>query len=115
MAGRGKLSPPLTPIVRILQHMIGSPEGLHCPPPSRNMPQPKAYRTSAYTSSDWWHEVVVPNAQTLLFPRGKTNFIRPSGEIGTAPGHGIALVGMGQICNDALRGSGLSWFVALPV
>jgi hypothetical protein len=67
----------------------------------------------AYTSSDWWHEVVVPNAQTLCFPNGKTKFIRPNGEIGTAPGHGVALVGMGKICNDALRKSGLGWFVEL--
>jgi hypothetical protein len=67
----------------------------------------------AYTSSDWWHEVVVPSAQALLFPRGKTKFVRPDGSIGTAPGHGIALVGMGQICNDALRRSGLGWFVPL--
>src|SRR5262249_21350300 len=67
----------------------------------------------AYTSSDWWHEVVIPNAETLLFPRGKTKFIRPNGSIGTAPGHGVALIGMGQICNDALRNSGLGWFVDL--
>jgi DNA N-6-adenine-methyltransferase (Dam) len=64
----------------------------------------------AYTSSDWWHEVVIPNVETLLFPRGKTKFIRPDGIVGTAPGHGIALIGMGQICNDALRNSGLGWF-----
>ena len=68
-------------------------------------------------SSDWWHEVVIPNAQTLFFPRGKTKFIRPNGTVGTAPGHGIALIGMGQICNDALRACerrrGLGWFVDL--
>src|SRR5262249_5218994 len=67
----------------------------------------------AYTSSDWWHEHIVPNAETLLFPRGKTKFIRPNGDIGTAPGHVVALIGMGQICNDALRNSGLGWFVEL--
>jgi hypothetical protein len=67
----------------------------------------------AYTSSDWWHEVVIPNAQTLLFPKGKTKFIRLDGSIGAAPGHGVALVGMGQTCNDALRESGLGWFVEL--
>jgi hypothetical protein len=67
----------------------------------------------AYTSSDWWHEVIVPHAQTLCFPNGKTKFIRPNGVIGTAPGHGIALIGMGQICNDALRKSELGWFVEL--
>jgi DNA N-6-adenine-methyltransferase Dam len=67
----------------------------------------------AYTSSDWWHEVVLPNAQTLLFPRGKTKFIRPDGVVGAAPGHGIALLGMGDVCNEALRNCGLGWFVDL--
>jgi hypothetical protein len=66
----------------------------------------------AYTSSDWWHEVVIPNAQTLLFPNGKTKFIRPNGAIGTAPGHGVALIGMGEICNAALRDCRLGWFVS---
>jgi len=69
----------------------------------------------AYTSSDWWHEVVIPNAQALLFPRGKTKFIRPNGVIGTAPGHGIALIGAGYICNNALRNSKLGWFVDLQI
>lgn len=67
----------------------------------------------AYTSSDWWHAVIVPNAQTLLFPKGKTKFIRPNGDVGTAPGHGVALIGMGQICNHALRACKLGWFVDL--
>jgi hypothetical protein len=67
----------------------------------------------AYTSSDWFHEHVVPHAEVLLFPRGKTKFIRPDGSIGTAPGHGIALVGMGEIANTALERSELGWFVSL--
>ena len=67
----------------------------------------------AYTSSRWFHKYVVPNAQTLLFPRGKTKFVRPNGSIGTAPGHGIVLVGMGEVANTALEGSGLGWFVPL--
>jgi len=65
----------------------------------------------AYTSSDWWHEFVAPGAETLLFPKGKTKFHRPDGSIGTAPGHGVALIGMGAICNEALKQSGLGWFV----
>ena len=67
----------------------------------------------AYTSADWFHEYVVPNAETLCFPRGKTKFIRPDGSIGTAPGHGIALIGMGAVANAALERSGLGWFVSL--
>lgn len=65
----------------------------------------------AYTSSSWWHQHVVPNAQTLLFPRGKTKFVRPDGTIGKAPGHGIVLIGMDTIANLALERSGLGWFV----
>jgi hypothetical protein len=70
----------------------------------------------AYTSSRWWHSVVIRNAETLLFPRGKTKFIRPDGTIGSAPGHGIALVGMGEVVNAALeRQAKTDWFVDLRV
>jgi DNA N-6-adenine-methyltransferase (Dam) len=67
----------------------------------------------AYTSSDWFHDYVVPHAETLLFPRGKTKFIRPDGTIGTAPGHGIVLVGMGEVANIALMRSGLGLCIRL--
>jgi hypothetical protein len=67
----------------------------------------------AYTSSDWFHEHVVPRAEVLCFPKGKTKFIRPDGTIGAAPGHGIALVGMGEVAAGALERSGLGWFVSL--
>ncbi len=64
----------------------------------------------AYTSSDWWHEYM-PRAQTILFPRGKTKFIRPDGSVGGSPGHGVVLVGMGDPANFALWGSklGMVW------
>src|SRR5215831_8728483 len=57
----------------------------------------------AYVSSGWWHAHVVPNAQTILFPRGKTKFVRPSGLIGNQPGHAIVLLGMGATANRALQ------------
>ena len=60
----------------------------------------------AYTSSSWWHEEM-PKAELICFPRGKTKFIRPTGEVGTAPGHGIVLVGAGTVACDALMRSGL--------
>jgi hypothetical protein len=67
---------------------------------------------AARTSADWFHEVVVPNAQTLLFPNGKTKFVRPSdGSIGKEPGTGVVLIGMGEIANAALERSGLGFFV----
>jgi hypothetical protein len=63
----------------------------------------------AYTSSSWWHELM-PRAEAILFPRGKTKFIRPDGSVGKAPGHGIVLVAMGEKSRVALASSGLGMF-----
>jgi DNA N-6-adenine-methyltransferase (Dam) len=63
----------------------------------------------AYTSSSWFNEYAV-QAQIMLFPRGKTKFIRPDGSIGTAPGHGVVLLGMGATATLALVKSGLGWW-----
>lgn len=80
----------------------------------------------AYTSSSWWHDLM-PCAHGILFPRGKTRFIRgaamttvrrttgesihhEAGSEGKSPGHGVALVGMGLIACDALKASGLGMF-----
>lgn len=68
---------------------------------------------AARTSADWFHEVVVPNAETLVFPDGKTKFVRPDGSIGNEPGTGIVLIGMGAFPNAALARCGLGWFVNL--
>lgn len=64
----------------------------------------------AYTSSGWFHEWAV-KAETMLFPRGKTKFIRADGERGCSPGHGVVLLGMGAISNAALERSELGFFV----
>lgn len=66
----------------------------------------------AYTSSSWFHEWAI-RAETMLFPRGKTKFIKPDGSIGKAPGHGVVLLGMGGVSNAALEASGLGLFVRL--
>ena len=55
--------------------------------------------------------IAVVRAETMLFPRGKTKFIRPDGSVGKSPGHGIVLLGMGAVANAALARSGLGWFV----
>jgi hypothetical protein len=68
---------------------------------------------AAYTSSDWFHNCVVPHAETLLFPRGKTKFILSDGPIGKQPSTGSVLIGMGEVANTALERSGLGWFVSL--
>jgi DNA N-6-adenine-methyltransferase (Dam) len=40
--------------------------------------------TRSYTSSRWWHEEM-PRAQMVLFPAGKTKFIRPDGSLAVRP------------------------------
>jgi hypothetical protein len=60
----------------------------------------------AYTSSDWWH-ALMPQVELILFPKGKTKFVRPNGSIGMSPGHGTALIGMGTVACEALQRSGL--------
>jgi hypothetical protein len=66
----------------------------------------------AYTSSSWWHDHMY-RAEAILFPRGKTKFVRPDGRIGRAPGHGIVLVAMGDKCRESLRNSGLGMYLDL--
>ena len=81
----------------------------------------------AYTSSDWWHDRVAPRAQAILFPRGKTQFIRgnrmrsvsrkgivtihAAGTTGKSPGHGVALIAMGGAAVAALARCGLGHFL----
>jgi hypothetical protein len=64
----------------------------------------------AYTSSDWFHRWAV-FAETMLFPRGKTKFIRADGSIGRAPGHGVVLLGIGKVANEALSRSDLGFVI----
>ncbi|MBR0651358.1 adenine methyltransferase [Roseomonas terrae] len=66
----------------------------------------------AYTSSAWFHAYATC-AEAMLFPKGKTKFIRPDGTIGRSPGHGIVLLSMGAVCNHALWQSGLGLWVPL--
>jgi hypothetical protein len=66
----------------------------------------------AYTSAAWFHDWAI-RAETMLFPRGKTKFVRPDGTVGGSPGHGVVLLGMGDKANAALRRCGLGLFVPL--
>lgn len=66
----------------------------------------------AYTSSKWFHQYAI-KAQAMLFPKGKTKFIRSDGSIGKAPGHGIVLLAMGSKGVESLRNSKLGFFVEL--
>lgn len=61
---------------------------------------------AARTSAGWFHDEAV-RAETMLFPRGKTKFVRPDGSIGGSPGSGVVLLGMGEVANAALMRCGL--------
>lgn len=81
----------------------------------------------AYTSADWFHDHVAKRAETLVFPRGKTKFVRGeemisydrkgnatrhlAGTVGTSPGHGVVMIGMGARANAALRRSRIGLFI----
>ena len=67
----------------------------------------------ARTSSDWWHQLVLPHSELICFPTGKTRFIKPDGSPGPSPTNGIALLARGAVACAALRRSGLGF--CLPV
>jgi len=60
----------------------------------------------AYTSSKWFQEFA-PQMDIVLFPKGKTKFIRPDGSVGKSPGSGIAIFGLGIKAYMAILHSGL--------
>jgi hypothetical protein len=64
----------------------------------------------AYTSAGWFHEYAV-HSDAMLFPKGKTKFVRADGAVGRSPGHGIVLLAMGERARGALRKSGLGLYV----
>jgi len=66
----------------------------------------------AYTSSKWFHDYIY-SVDSMLFPRGKTKFVRPDGTIGKAPGHGIILIGMGLLASTTLERAHLGLFIPL--
>lgn len=69
----------------------------------------------AYTSSSWWHDLM-PRCDAIVFPRGKTKFVRPDGSIGRSPGHGVALFACGARGCETLKRSrlGMFWRVNPP-
>jgi len=67
---------------------------------------------AARTSAGWFHDEA-PRATSILFPKGKTKFIRPDGSVGGSPGTGVVLLAAGDTASAALRRSGLGLW--LPV
>jgi hypothetical protein len=63
---------------------------------------------AARTSAGWFHEWAV-RADAMLFPNGKTKFIRPDGTVGESPGTGVVLLACGDIACAALVRSGLGY------
>ena len=60
----------------------------------------------AYTSSGWFHDWA-PKADAVLFPKGKTKFVRPDGSLGGSPSSGIVLMSKGENATNALVNSGI--------
>jgi len=60
----------------------------------------------AYTSAGWFHDHI-PNVDAILFPRGKTQFIRADGTVGKGPSSGIVLIACGKRAMKILKNSGL--------
>ena len=56
---------------------------------------------NALTSCGWFHDFA-PQMDAILFPKGKTKFVRPDGEIGKSPQNGIVLMGLGKRAVNAL-------------
>jgi hypothetical protein len=56
----------------------------------------------AYTSADWFHQVLLPAKAVLMFPNGKIKFTRADGTVGGQPGHGNVFIGLGDVACRAL-------------
>lgn len=67
---------------------------------------------AARTSAGWFHDVAV-QADAMLFPRGKTKFIRPDGSVGESPGTGVVLLGKGPVACKAMCESGLGLYLTV--
>ncbi|WP_291365323.1 DNA N-6-adenine-methyltransferase [Acetobacter sp. UBA5411] len=57
---------------------------------------------NALTSSGWFQDFS-PKMDALIFPRGKTRFVRPDGSRGESPQSGIVLMGIGKQAADVMR------------
>lgn len=64
----------------------------------------------AYTSAGWFHDWAI-RCDAMLFPRGKTKFVREDRTVAKAPVHGIVLLAMGERGMKALQKSGLGFYV----
>ncbi|WP_051626136.1 DNA N-6-adenine-methyltransferase [Kozakia baliensis] len=56
---------------------------------------------NALTSSGWFHRFA-PNMDALLFPKGKTKFVKPDGTRGMSPANGVVLMSIGPKATSSL-------------
>lgn len=68
---------------------------------------------NALTSAGWFHDWM-PKASGLLFPRGKTRFIRPDGSVAKQPANGIVLFSAGWKGSVILRDSKIDGIFVNP-
>jgi hypothetical protein len=70
----------------------------------------------ARTDTQWFHTYAA-RADALCFTRGRIQFVAPSmpSSRGSTPGCGSVFVAYGDPCVEALRQSGLGWFLDLRV
>lgn len=67
---------------------------------------------AARTSSKWFQDLI-PKCDAILFPRGKTKFVKPNGEVGKSPGSGVVMLAMGERSVSALKYSRLGFFMRI--
>lgn len=67
---------------------------------------------AARTSAGWFHHYI-PKMGGILFPKGKTKFIRPDGTEGKSPGTGVVLFAIGGECIEALKNSNLGIYLEI--
>jgi len=64
----------------------------------------------AYTSAGWFHDLI-PEADGVFFPRGKTKFVNGAGGLQSSPSHGVVFLARGgemacilDRCRDQMPG-----------
>ena len=67
---------------------------------------------TSLTSSEGFQKYI-PKMDAILFPKTKTIFIKPNGEEGGNPFHGVVLFSKGENATNALRYSGLGIFLEI--
>jgi len=68
---------------------------------------------NSLTSAGWFHDWA-SLADSMLFPRGKTRFVRPDGSVGVSPANGVVLMAVGAEMVGALQRARHLGIVVVP-